>query len=247
MLEGSLIESAGRRETRKPATVLVSVVVHVVLVTLLVIVPLFQTYAFDALTPAFSPPLPPMPKVTDVHFVAVPQNVRPTTATIIDTFQSPVVIPQDIARVIDVPVISEGPAMPLLPRGGTSVSPGFVQPFAIPEVAPPLKPVEPPPISVAPPQAPVRIRGGVQQANLIHQVLPVYPALARSARIEGVVLLEATISKEGSIENLRVVSGHALLTQSALDAVAQWRYRPTLLNGEPVEVITTVTVTFRLQ
>ena len=87
----------------------------------------------------------------------------------------------------------------------------------------------------------------MQAANLIHQVNPIYPPLARQARVQGVVVMEATISKDGSIESLRIIQGHPLLNQAALDAVQQWKYRPTMLNGDPVEVITTVTVTFRLQ
>jgi protein TonB len=79
---------------------------------------------------------------------------------------------------------------------------------------------------------------------LLTQVKPVYPPLAKQARIQGVVLLEAVISKDGAIDNLRVISGHPLLTQAAIDAVKQWRYKPTLLNGEPVEVVTTITVNF---
>jgi periplasmic protein TonB len=86
----------------------------------------------------------------------------------------------------------------------------------------------------------------VQQANLIRQVKPPYPPLAKQARIQGAVVLEAVISKQGGVENLRVISGHPLLIQAALDAVKQWKYKPTLLNGEPVEVVTTVTVNFNL-
>ena len=82
---------------------------------------------------------------------------------------------------------------------------------------------------------------------LIHQVKPEYPPLAKVTRTQGVVLLDAVIDKEGSIQSLRVISGHPLLNQAALDAVKQWKYRPTLLNGEPVEVSTTITVTFTLQ
>jgi protein TonB len=78
-------------------------------------------------------------------------------------------------------------------------------------------------------------------------VKPVYPTLARTTRTQGVVVLEAVISKSGSIDSLRVISGHPLLTQAALDAVQQWKYRPTMLSGEPVDVVTTVTVTFTLQ
>ncbi len=99
-----------------------------------------------------------------------------------------------------------------------------------------------------PKQAPQRIRvgGNVQQARLINKPNPVYPPLARQARIAGTVRLQAVISKDGTIQSLEVVSGHPLLVQSALDAVRQWRYQPTLLNGEPVEVQTTIDVVFTL-
>jgi protein TonB len=79
---------------------------------------------------------------------------------------------------------------------------------------------------------------------LIRQVVPSYPPLALAAHVQGVVVLEAIISKEGTIDSLRVVSGHPLLTSAAIDAVKQWIYRPTLLNGDPMVVLTTVTVNF---
>ena len=74
-----------------------------------------------------------------------------------------------------------------------------------------------------------------------------YPPLARSARVTGVVLLQATISTEGTIKDLRVISGHTLLQEAAIEAVKQWRYKPQLLNGQPIEVITTITVNFIMQ
>ncbi len=83
-------------------------------------------------------------------------------------------------------------------------------------------------------------------ARLISSTKPVYPTLARQARIQGTVRLEAIIGKTGSIEKLSVVSGHSLLRQAAIDAVKQWRYQPIQLNGMPVEVITTVDINFRL-
>jgi len=89
-----------------------------------------------------------------------------------------------------------------------------------------------------------RVGGNVIAANLISQVEPVYPELARQARIQGVVVLEAEISREGTVENLKVVTGHPLLTQAAIDAVKQWRYKPIMLNGQPVPVVTTITVNF---
>ena len=94
---------------------------------------------------------------------------------------------------------------------------------------------------------PQRIGGDVAAANLIKQVNPVYPPLARSARVTGVVLLQATISTEGTIKDLRVISGHTLLQEAAIEAVKQWRYKPQLLNGQPIEVITTITVNFIMQ
>ena len=80
----------------------------------------------------------------------------------------------------------------------------------------------------------------------MRKVLPTYPPLARSARIQGVVVLQAMISKLGTIENLRLLSGHPMLAPAAIDAVQQWRYRPYILNGEPVEVETQITVNFSL-
>jgi protein TonB len=81
---------------------------------------------------------------------------------------------------------------------------------------------------------------------LVYTVIPTYPEIGRAVRAQGTVQLQATISRDGTIENLRVVSGPPLLQQAAMDAVKQWRYRPYLLNGEPVEVETTINVDFRL-
>jgi uncharacterized protein (TIGR02246 family) len=109
----------------------------------------------------------------------------------------------------------------------------------------PPPPPPPPARAEAPPR--VRVGQGVMEANLIYRVDPVYPALARQARIAGTVVLSVVVGKDGSVENLKVISGHPLLVQAAVDAVKQWRYKPYLLNGEPVEIQTTVTVPFSLQ
>ena len=86
----------------------------------------------------------------------------------------------------------------------------------------------------------------MMEGNLIHRVQPDYPLPARSARIQGEVVLAAIIGKDGSIQNLHVLKGHPMLVKAALDAVQQWRYRPYVLNGDPVEVETQVTVNFVL-
>jgi protein TonB len=92
----------------------------------------------------------------------------------------------------------------------------------------------------------ITIGGNVQQAKLIRQPRPVYPPLAKQARISGVVHLAAVIGKEGNVIDLRVISGHPLLIPSAIDAVKNWVYQVTLLNGEPVEVSTQIDVNYTL-
>ena len=136
--------------------------------------------------------------------------------------------------------------------GLTPVGGGGDDPFAKfinglpkgPAVAPP-----PPPTPIRDPKPerkdPVRI-GTLDPAKVINHVQPIYPPLAKQARIQGVVLLEAVISKTGRMERVHVISGHPLLVQAAMDAVNQWRYVATMLNGEPVEVISTIEVRFTL-
>jgi periplasmic protein TonB len=104
-----------------------------------------------------------------------------------------------------------------------------------------------PPVVLAPaPPKRLSISQGVSEGMLLTKIKPEYPTIAKIARIEGSVVLEALISKEGVIENLRVLSGHPALIPSAMDAVKQWRYRPYLLNGNPVDVQTKITITFTL-
>jgi protein TonB len=92
----------------------------------------------------------------------------------------------------------------------------------------------------------MRVGGDVQQAKLVKDIRPIYPALARRARIEGTVKLQAVIGKDGSVDQVEVLSGHPVLAQAAQEAVKQWKYKPTLLNGEPMEVITTIEMVFKL-
>ena len=93
----------------------------------------------------------------------------------------------------------------------------------------------------------IRVGGNVMQAKLLNQPKPVYPLLAKQARIQGTVRFDAIIGRDGAIQNLQVVSGHPLLVPSALEAVRQWKYQPVLLNNEPVEVVTQIDVNFTLQ
>jgi protein TonB len=106
-------------------------------------------------------------------------------------------------------------------------------------------PEAPPP--PPPPQAPVRVGGNIRPPQKIRDVKPVYPSIAQSARVQGVVIIEATIGPDGKVKDARILRSIPLLDQSAIDAVRQWEFTPTLLNGVPVPVIMTVTVNFTLQ
>ncbi len=97
------------------------------------------------------------------------------------------------------------------------------------------------------PRIPVRVGGDVQESKLLLKVAPVYPAIAIQAHAAGIVILEAEIDEEGNVANVKIVSGHPLLVNAAAQAVKQWKYSPTLLNGEPQTVLATVTVVFRLK
>jgi protein TonB len=116
---------------------------------------------------------------------------------------------------------------------------GTPTPIAVP---PPPKPK--PEIPVVPKQ--IRVSTGVQAAKVIRQVKPAYPDLARKARVQGTVKLTAVIGRSGTVSNLQLISGHPLLVPAAVNAVSQWVYEPTLLSGEPVEVITQIDVNFTL-
>ena len=102
------------------------------------------------------------------------------------------------------------------------------------------------PIVTAAPPGPIRVSIGVLMAKLVKKVIPEYPPLAKTARVSGVVHLLGVIAKDGTIQNLQVIGGHPLLTRAALEAVRQWIYEPTLLNGQPVEVIAPIDVNFTL-
>ena len=137
-------------------------------------------------------------------------------------------------------------------KAGLKLPFDFAPPADVPPAAPPLPAAlngiltEPPaPARPAAPQT-IRVSSGVTQGLMLHKVDPVYPAAAKQAGVQGSVVLGAIISTEGTIKDLHVISGDALLSPAAIDAVKKWRYKPYLLKGEPVEVQTTVVVNFRL-
>src|SRR5262245_23548204 len=242
MLENSMIESGGRTKTRKPLTVLISAALHGLIVLALVLVPIVKPQALPILAEAYGLPLPVVPEPA-----ARPPEI-PTTPPVVQTEVRP--SPQDLVAPIDIP---KGIAIVVdPPRQFTPIPVGQGSPLApiLRQMTEPKEAMEPPPPPPPelppPPPAPIRISSR-QPADLIHQVRPEYPTLAKQVHAQGVVILEATIAKDGSVRDVRIVSGHTLLTKPAKEAVEQWRYKPFILNGEPIEVITTVTVTFTLQ
>jgi protein TonB len=160
---------------------------------------------------------------------------------------APKSVPKDIAviREEEIPQTNTGVVGGVpggVPGGGGGVIGGIIGAAAAPPPPPPA--VKEAPKAVAPKR--ITVGGNVQQAMLISQPRPVYPPLAKQARIQGTVRFTAIIGKDGTIQNLTLISGHPLLVQSATEAVKQWRYKPTLLNGEPVEVVTQIDVNFTL-
>ena len=157
-------------------------------------------------------------------------------------FLTPRYIPHDIAPSTDdtPPAFADsGPYLPgAVPGGDARGVPGLFGSGTRPVM----------PIAAAPtaPAHPVRI-SSMSEGNLVRTVQPVYPPLARAARIQGTVVLQAVISKQGTITGLSVISGHPMLATAAVEAVRQWRYKPYVLNNEPVEVETQVTVNFSLE
>jgi protein TonB len=246
MLEDSLFESQGQKKTRNPVTVVVSAAAHVVTIVVLVLIPLIQTQALTVPPVDMSLWAPRIEPETPVQVFSARPRVQEQEHTRPDTniLRAPVVIPDNIIYV-DEPPKPTGGFAPSTGNDRASLLVGLLNRPT--EAAPPALPpaLPPPPIEIVK-ATPIRV-SVLEQANLIHRVSPVYPPIAIKTRIQGTVVLEATITKEGTIETLRIISGHPLLARAALDAVSQWRYRPLFLNGEPVEVITTVTVTFTLQ
>ncbi|MGO9442043.1 MAG: energy transducer TonB [Terriglobales bacterium] len=243
MFEDSLLESSGRLRTKRKWTTVLSLVLQCLLIGVMILVPLIYTEALPRqqlmtflVAPPPPPPPPPPPAAMPVRVVKVIQ-----TDIMNGQLRTPTKIPEKVAMIKEEaapPPMTTAGVIGGVPGGVPGGSLGGVMggiiggtPVAVPKQAIPNR---------------VRVSAGVQQGNLISQVKPTYPAIAKSARIQGAVVLQAEISKQGTIENLRVISGHPMLVQNALDAVKQWRYKPYLLNGEPVPVETTITVNFTL-
>jgi TonB family C-terminal domain len=235
MFEDSTFESYGRIHTRSRAWMIATCAFNGSILLAMVLIPLIYPSAlpniamrFLMVAPAI---LPEQPKpVQHVEVVS-------TTPTQIDAsghITSPTQIPNK-TFIPETREVTQPVTVANTDFGGDGTNPGNI--FATQDHHANVR---------AASAAPMRVSGLVVEGLLIHRTVPAYPPIARASGIEGTVVLQATISRAGTIENLRVVSGPLILQRAATDAVQQWRYRPYLLSGEPVEVETTVNVVFKL-
>jgi protein TonB len=241
MFEDSLFDSGAGSGPRKKWPKLVSFVIECCAIGVLVMLPLLFTQAlpkqlWTSMLELPTPPTGPVP-VKVAHAEPRARANRPVEDSVL---REPVAIPLKTQIVRDEPASAEGP--PNMEGIVPGAIPGGVASPAITEIAK----ATPPPVVKTPPPQKVRVSSGVAAGLLIHQVKPQYPPLAVQARIQGTVVLQAVIGKDGTVHDLRLVSGHPMLAGAAMEAVKQWRYRPYLLNGEPVEVDTQVNVNFTL-
>lgn len=242
MFEQSILTA---QPTKRSWFLAVSFVAQTGLILLAGLIPLIYTdqlpglakWAQQLVAPSPPPAAPPQPETP------APSR-RPVRTP--GVFTAPRSVPSQIAEIHD---LQDRPLVPdTIEVLGVTGPPGVGSAInqLLTSMGPPPKPPEPP----APPRPalrePLRVRQGVQEAKLLRKVLPIYPPLAIATRTQGTVRLVGVIAKDGSIRDLQVIEGHPLLVRAALDAVKQWVYKPTLLSGEPVEVVAPISVTFTL-
>jgi protein TonB len=230
MFEDAIFESAGRIHTHSRQWMIAAFAFNATILLAFVAIPLLfptalpQQFASILLTAPVTQPKP----------LPVAQTAPPKTQELVDPYQAPQLIPTHIY----VPEVQEPPIDTSVLRPGSGLTNDANQPFSGPGMNPIVRPVLPDRI---------RVSTSVEQGLLIRKIMPVYPVIAKATGTSGTVTLAAIISKTGTIENLHVISGPMMLQQAALDAVRTWLYRPYLLDGQPVEVETTVNVIFTLQ
>jgi protein TonB len=239
-------EESRRARRLRRRTLLIAILIQTILLTLLCLRPLFG--AQELHLSARLVPLPPWKGQPGAHGAApAPHHAAPHHLLyrnlVLPDFAFPRAHPAEHVQTDDAPDI--GPNSDLPPGGGIGDPNGFIP---IPGLPGPVRPTPPPPRDVeAPPRGPRVVPPEIQQALLVVRVEPQYPALARQTRLEGTVQIRAVIGTDGSVRSAEILSGHPWLAQAARDAILRWRYRPTLLRGQPVEVETLITVIFRMQ
>ncbi len=232
MFEDSTFETMGRIHTRSRGWMMATFAFNSSILLALVIIPILHPEMLPQLTSAIMMEAPPT-QADEPKPVARPEHATPAR---LEMHGGVLVVPSKIPKDPYIPGKPEEPAPDTVAALGDG-GPGPGNPLTGRGTHPDVRPaVMPKP----------HVSSGVMEGMLFHKVVPTYPAVAQAARVSGTVVLQATISRSGTIENLRAVGGPVLLRQAALDAVKQWRYRPYMLNGQPVEVETTVDVQFTL-
>lgn len=235
MFEDSTFESTGRIRTRSRGWMVAALALNSGILLAIVVIPLIYPEALPLhpLTILLAAPPPTSNPPTAAHSVAHESSGASITVP------TPVTMPTQISRA-DIVSTGHEPVGPVTiggPTSGSDVIGGFGDAF---QPQPPHQVVHPEP------KTPTYVPSSVAAGLLIYKVVPQYPTLAKTIHVGGTVVLEATISKAGTIANLHVVSGPAILQGAAINAVSQWRYRPYLLNGQPIDVETTINVIFTL-
>ena len=239
MFQDSLIESGGKLKTERGITTILSFLFQVALVAVLILIPLLITEALPRtqlkISIASPPPLGPPPHVAMAKAIKIVQS-----DLVHGQLRAPTSIPKQVKMIAEEeapPAIAGNGVVDSVQSGRTDGQDSVISSIGSSTPVAVLKIVTP---------TLVRVSQGVTAGMLTHKVQPTYPPLARQARIQGVVVLQAEISKDGAIQNLFLISGHPMLVPAAIEAVKQWRYRPYILNGEPVAVETQITVNFAL-
>jgi periplasmic protein TonB len=244
MFDDLVESSVVRTKTNKSWSVVLSAIVQGAIVVVFVLIPLIYTEALpkQLLTTFLVAPAPPPPPPPPA--AAAPRIVKPIARIIqAGKMMAPTVIPKKVEMIKEEempPDVGAAGVVGGVPGGIAGGSAGGVLGGIIGGTGGGMPP---PP---KPSQQRVRIGGNVQAAKMVRQIQPLYPQIAKTAHVQGTVILHAIIAKDGSVQELQYISGPALLMRSAMDAVHQWKYQPTLLNGEPVEVDTTISVVFTL-
>ncbi len=240
MFTGSLLQASADQRLRRSWTTLSSFGLQALAMGLLLLLPLVRPDRIPLLHRLATPvslgqPVPEAPPMRARAGSATPSPSNVLNTRVLEPTRIPIGITQ---------IAEEVPPQPFGALG-TGTATGAVS--GVPNGIPSLDGSGTKPVLATPPAPshPIRV-SHMDPGSLIYQVQPVYPPLARTARIEGPVVLAALISKDGTIENLRVLAGHPMLVRSAEEAVSKWRYRPYILNSVPVEVETQITVNFLL-
>lgn len=246
-LAAGMLENNQMNRPKGTIDFLVSFVAHSLVIAVAILLPLYFSDALDLpqmeTTYLVAPPLPPPPAPPSLHH-AIP---RPKIFLAQDKFYEPRVIPKHVAIVKDLQTMPQ--PMPNgvaggVPGGVPGGQLGGVLGGILGEIGHPVPP--PPPPKPVVHRGPYRVGGRVQAPRVIRQVQPIYPILAREVRIQGAVVIDSIIDEHGNVTQMKLISGHPLLVTAAFGAVQQWKYAPTLLNGEPVPVEMQVTVHFNL-